>query len=97
MQHIGVHIQNDKGKPVEESEINFADVMKIVYEVADYKNKLPLLSTVDPYDDTLFNSLQIIQLIEELKELPSSNRVIEDSIVFLSKVGQSQYVEFYGD
>ena len=104
MQNIGVHIQDDKGKPVkdpkitlEESKINFADVMSVVYKEADYKKKYPLLSTIDPYDDTIFNSLQTAQLIQELSALPSDEAAIKNSITLLKQVGQFQYVEFYGD
>lgn len=71
--------------------------MEVVYEDTDYKNKYPLLATVDPYDDTIFNSLQVAELVRELNMLPPRVAAIKDSIALLSKLGQSQYVGFFGD
>ena len=99
MQHIGVHIQDKDGKTVQESTINFAEVMKTLYKVPDHKSKYPLLASIDPYDDTIFNALQSTKLVEELKQLgqKENTTVISDSISLLEKVGQFQYIEFFGD
>ncbi|HUO49983.1 MAG TPA: hypothetical protein VMU25_00175 [Candidatus Paceibacterota bacterium] len=97
MQHIGVRIQDAEGKTVQEPDVNFADVMKVVYESPDYKNKWPLLASIDPYDDTMFNSLVVPQLIDELSTLPQDIEAVRESISFLKKVEQFQGVEFLGD
>ncbi|PIT93297.1 MAG: hypothetical protein COU06_00645 [Candidatus Harrisonbacteria bacterium CG10_big_fil_rev_8_21_14_0_10_38_8] len=99
MQHIGVQIQDKDGKTTQESSINFAEVMWVLYDVPDYESKYPLLASIDPYADTIFNALQGSQLVDELKQLgqKGNKAIISDSISLLEKVAQFQYIEFHGD
>lgn len=98
MQHIGVHIQDDKGHIIEISNVNFADILKKVYEIKDFKLKFPVLSSIDPYGDTILKQSQVLNIIDELKELDIKDSVGE-LIEFLQKVNfkNNQFVCFIGD
>lgn len=71
MQHIGVEITDERNKVLEESDINFANVIGgALYRIqGDWESKYPMLSSVDPYGNTVFNILQRPFVIEELKKL----------------------------
>ena len=104
MQHIGINLQNLKGDVFKTSEINFAEILKAIYEIKDFKVKFPWLVTIDPYGDTLFNQLQIPQIVNELSNLSGSlseglNKKVNNLISFLkdTEISLDQYIVFVGD
>ena len=104
MQHIGINLQNQKGDVFKTSEINFAEILKAVYEIKDFKVKYPWLTTIDPYGDTLFNQLQIPQVINELNSLSGAlsedlSKKANDLISFLkdTEISLDQFIVFVGD
>ena len=104
MQHIGIQLQNLKGDVFKTSEINFAEILKAVYEIQDSKVKFPWLITIDPYGDTLFNQLQLPQIINELNNLSTTlsgdlDKKVNTLISFLkdTEIGSDQFIVFVGD
>ncbi len=68
------------------------------------KEGLPLLADVDPYDDTIFNSLQVKRLAAELESLRQSVSTPEDEaisevveLIELVLVKPHRYLVFNGD
>lgn len=65
--------------------------------------KYKLLKYIDPYGDTIFNSLQMPDLITDftnlINEIPHLKKEIEDviSIADVSKKSVHQYLKFCGD
>jgi hypothetical protein len=104
MQHIGIQLQNLKGEIFKTSEVNFAEILKVLYDIQDSKVKYSWLMTIDPYGDTLFNQLQISQIINELSNLSGIlsddlNKKINNLISFLkdTEIGLDQFIVFAGD
>jgi|SRR3989344_1459548 len=70
MQNITVRMVNEKYELLESTGINFADVIGgILYRLHDFEKNYPVLSQIDPYGNTLFNSNQIPLALEELRRL----------------------------
>jgi uncharacterized protein YeeX (DUF496 family) len=79
------------------SSLNEEFDMKSNSNLGEYK----LLRYLDAYGDTIFNGLQMDDLIDDLKQLKSiyENRLI-DEIIFLAeqcKTEPHSYLVFYGD
>lgn len=64
-------------------------------------NSFKLLSYLDPYGDTIFNNLQMKDLIEDLQLLKQlENNPLIEEIIFLAKrckIEHHTYLVFYGD
>ena len=98
MQHIGIQLNDENGQVIETSTVNFAEIMDSILKDADFKSKYPLVATIDPYGDTVFNVLQIPVVVKELESLPNSNEsTVKDVISFLSKSAAHLYIKFIGD
>lgn len=104
MQHIGINLQNLNGDVFKTSEANFAEILKSLYEVQNSKVKYPWLMAIDPYGDTLFNQLQIPQIINELNSLSGTlsedlNKKVDDLVSFLkdTEMALDQFIVFVGD
>jgi hypothetical protein len=98
MQHIRIELQDENGKAMRTSPVNFADIMHIVFEDTNHKNKYPFLSAVDPYGDTTFNTLQVPLLVKEIENLSNPPRdTVSEVISFLNSIGTHQYIKFIGD
>ena len=105
MQHIGIEIINEKGEIMKESELNFADIMRIVYQQPSYKEDYPFLATVDPYGYTYFNLQQLPTVVNELRKLEKKcsskmeKEIIKKSIDFLdiNHPEPHTYIKLIGD
>src|SRR3989344_20664 len=53
-QHIGIILEDENGKELERSVVNFNLVVTQVWELTDVIN-LPFLKTIDLYGNTIFN------------------------------------------
>lgn len=96
MQHVGIIIEDENGKLVEDSGLNFVPLLKDI--VLDEDNKT--VQIIDPYGDTTFNHLQIPQLIGELKNSKTENKeLLENVIKFILKIENQPhtYIKFIGD
>lgn len=65
-------------------------------------NDIKLIKYLDPYGDTVFNSIQMNDLISDLKYITliePDNKVIDEIILLAQKcLGEPhQYLSFYGD
>ena len=98
-QHIGIQRIDEHGKLLERSDINFADVVNMLYKLKDYKENYPLLAYVDPYGDTYLNILQRPDFVEELKRFSRDNNFgdTKELADFISKTGVREYIKFIGD
>jgi hypothetical protein len=104
MQNISIHLEDEAGKVIEEFSINFATVTAFLWKADDAASKYPWLSTIDPYGDTLFNSLQVPFVVKELEMLQKDSdeemgKIISESIKVLRKVENDvhTYIRFIGD
>ncbi len=104
MQHIEIQLGNLKEEVFKRSEINFAEILTAIFKIQDSKMKYPWLVTIDPYGDTLFNHLQIPQILNELNNLSGIlsedlNKKVNDLISFLkdTRVDLDQFIVFVGD
>jgi hypothetical protein len=101
-QHIGLRLEDERGKAVSDSPVNFTYVMGQAWELQD-KISLPFLLTVDLYGDTIFNVYQAPKLIDELKLLagqikdPGILSDVAETVRLLKKVEQHYYARFIGD
>ena len=101
-QHIGIIKQNEQNEVLTRSEANFAPVYNALAQIGD-ASQYPILSTVDPYGDTVFNHLQVPQLAAELERLKSESpsqqvgKTIEDILTFLSGWKRREYLRLVGD
>ncbi len=98
-QHIGVCLEGERGNTLEDSQLNFADIL----EIAQQREKdWPWVSSIDPYGDTLFNVHQIPKVIQELNSIRNFvtddlKKSIDSTVSFLLKVEQHLYIRFIGD
>ncbi len=102
MQHIGFNIINEQGLLIKRSDINFAEIMLLLFEQKEYAKNFPWLSTVDPYGLTIFNELQTKNLIQDLEKLQSIsadtlNNLIKEAIDFIKTSSDLEFIQFIGD
>ncbi|MCX6786171.1 MAG: hypothetical protein NTZ18_05010 [Candidatus Komeilibacteria bacterium] len=103
MQNITVCLMDERYNYIERSEINFAPVMKALWNIKECEKIYPFLVGIDPYGDTYFNVHQTSKVIEELEKLKkgempeSTQKEIVNAIEFIKKVEQGISVKFIGD
>lgn len=68
-QDITVLRTDQDGKTISRSKVNFAPIYELLESSKVFQDKYPFLSSIDPYDDTCFNSKQKSILLEELRQL----------------------------
>lgn len=101
-QHIGIILEDENGKELERSVVNFNLVVTQVWELENEIN-LPFLKTIDLYGDTTFNINQFPIVIAELNKLiefVDDHGLLSDiaeTIRFMSKGKQHLYIKFIGD
>ena len=76
--------------------------MSEVYErdEADEVNEFKWLCTIDPYQNTTFNTEQIPLVIDELNRVNFSEKnqeLLHQVIQFLQKIDTHLYIKFIGD
>ena len=103
MQNIEIQLINEKEEIIEKSDINFAPILRLYWNLKLSEEKYSFLSAIDPYGNTYYNTKQAKKLIIELQEfLKGANtanvlREIERIIDFLQKVKQGNFAKFLGD
>ncbi|MBX4186877.1 MAG: hypothetical protein KW802_01280 [Candidatus Doudnabacteria bacterium] len=101
MQHIGLHLEDEKGNLIERSKINFGDIINSLDEKS--KSLYPWLWSIDPYGHTTFNLYQIPHVITELKQLSLELKneelklLINEATEFIAKTEQHIYTKLIGD
>jgi hypothetical protein len=105
-QNIGIRKIDERGKVLEESDINFVDIKLALFEIRSYTNfqkQYPWISTIDDYGDTYFNILQRPIVIEEfkraIKEVKEDEikKIVVRLISFIEGADTHQYIVFIGD
>jgi len=89
-------------KVIKNSDINFADIMIFVFKQEDYQKRFSWLSAIDPYGLTMINELQKDNLIKDLETLQAFSDIklknlIQESINFISQIGDLEFIQFIGD
>lgn len=103
MQHIALNLVDEKGKLIERSIVNFADIMFVLFGLENYEKKFPWLSKIDPYGYTYCNIYQTPIVIKELENLKKEKiagnliKEINETIEFLKKIEQGVSAQFIGD
>ncbi len=101
-QHIGIKKIDEEDNEIEAIDVNFAEVVNLLWKKPNFQKEYPWLSTIDPYGDTIINRAQAPVILEELKKLQKSiqddelNSKIEEIKNFLSKIDLN-YIKFIGD
>jgi len=100
MQFINTIIINSKMEIIHNTEYNFVLIMDLVYGTENYLETYPLLASVDPYDDTIFNRYQLDILTQELDVLlkkHADKEGLSKVLEIVSKVKDLQYLKLKGD
>ncbi len=99
MQPIGIFLQDEHGKIITDSNLDFGRLLAEIHD-RDQEKTFKTLWGIDPYGDTIFNTLQVPQLISELKtfkfseELASVSSQIQD---FILTINTHEYICFSGN
>lgn len=98
-QLISIFLEDENGKIIEKSEINFAGIINEAWEIKNFKKDYPWISSIDPYGNTIINIHQAHYLIEELIKINRylKKNDIDNAIEFIKKIDQHLYVKFIGD
>lgn len=102
-QHIGCIKQDENGVLIEDSDLNFAIINELLWELDSKKEKYPWLLTIPPYADATFNDLQRPYIVAELKKLSFEVNsdlipIIDSLIAFIESVNSPHiYITFVGD
>ena len=102
-QDISVLKTDESHERLAQSEVNFAEIQKEMVKISDYINLFPWLSTINPYSNTYFNSLQIPHLVSELENLSKQNQLtdykdkIDILISFIKDLQTHDIIRFVGD
>jgi hypothetical protein len=102
-QHIGCIKQDEDGIEIEDSNLNFSKINKVLWELDPKMEAYPWLLTIAPYSDSIFNHLQTPYLIRELKTLltkvePELAKSVNDFIGFIQSTNSPHvYIKFIGD
>ncbi len=97
---VDIELQNEKGETIEKSPINFVEFLYFV-DYSILNKEYPWLATIDPFGNTIFNVLQIPNLVKDLEKLSNENAektsTIKEVITFLKKIDTHLYIKFIGD
>lgn len=101
-QHISCYFEDEDGKMIKDSGLNFADLDRILWGVDKNKEKYKWLHTIDEYGCTAFNHLQVPFVISELQQLKTEvgqdlQNLISQFIEFISQIDIQQFIRFDGD
>jgi hypothetical protein len=78
---------------------NFVNLFQIAFECNEEKKNAPLLSSIDPYDNTIFNSRQCAVILLEIEEIIKVKKVdgIERVIEIFKSIDNFEYLVLRGD
>ena len=100
-QNISIVKVNEHGVVLSKSEINFAPIQKVLSKITNFKEKFPMLSSIDEYGNTSFNRIQLPRLIKELSKsqnlLIGHRDIIYALVKFIEDFNIHEYLEFIGD
>jgi hypothetical protein len=105
-QHIGCQIVDEFGKVIKDSNLNFAPIYFMLWKIDKKQKQYLWLHTIDPYGDTVFNTLQIPIIISELEDLLNEVdqkeqdliRLVDEFLDFIkSAISVHTYIKFIGD
>ena len=85
---------------LEEDSLNFVNVLRPFSELLESeRSSFPLLSMVEPYDNTFLNFLQCQLIIKEIKKLLNLKEILDiDKILDrLNSVSNFEYIVLRGD
>src|SRR3989338_1432341 len=94
-QVVEIELQNERGDVVEKSLINFVEFLYFV-DYSILSKEYPWLATIDPFGNTVFNVLQIPNLVKDLEKLSIKNKektsTVEEVITFVKKIDTHLYI-----
>ena len=101
-QHIGCQLVDVNGKILNESNLNFAQINSILWDIDKTKEKYQWLHTIDEFGDTVFNILQtpivIVELEKLINEVNQENKhLIREFSSFIKTINSHRYIKFVGD
>lgn len=102
-EHIGVSLVDSRLKQISLFDGNFRNLHDHFVGVFDNNPEYPFISTIDPYSDTLLNSVQVPILIRELQQLvnkdndPEVAESVNNLIEYLSTITVHNFIKFSGD
>ena len=103
-QHIGIlriEFGANSFKTIEDSGLNFANLLMVSRTFNGFKSNFPILSGIDEYGDTFFNFIQRRILCSELRNIivqsPSLFSEASPVVSFLEKAQDSEHILFVGD
>lgn len=102
-QHISIQRISEQEKILGESDANIAEIVNALWQIHNFKEEFPWLSTIDPYGNTYINQPQKQHFLNELTKLTLVVDGLEviDSIkvfkLFLSETEVHQYIKLIGD
>ncbi len=100
-QHIGCQLEDEQGKLIRDSGLNFADINGVLWDIDPKKEKYVWLCSIDQFGDTVFNYLQSPIVIAELEKLKNEvdqkmQNLINKFIEFIKTI-DADYIRFVGD
>jgi|GEM_PF-1552791 len=102
-QHIGCVMVDENGNVLNGSGLNFNTLHDLLCDFDRQGKKLPWLTSIDDYGDTIFNWRQIPYVLEELKifkieDIVSDPSLISDFIEYIEQMEWThRYLKFIGD
>lgn len=101
-QHIGLSKIDKSGRTIDNSPINFAEIINILWTIPDFKNNFPMLSEVDPYSNTILDKTQTKSLINDLNKLSlnTKNKNLKNTVKEIKEFisGSDNFnIKFTGD
>ncbi len=84
-------------------DINVAEIVNMLWQIQDFKEEFPWLSTIDPYGNTSINLLQKPYFAQELSRFAQTTQgskvieLIEKFKIILTETEMHQYVKLIGD
>lgn len=81
--------------------LNFVDLFQIAWECNEKKRIAPLLASIDPYDNTVFNGRQCEIILSEIDEILKFRKIenLQEIIKLLKSIdsGSCTYLFLRGD
>jgi len=108
-ENIAIRLMNEKFEVISYYDGNFRHIYdhymeKIMTTIKDpFNPEYPFLTTIDEYDNTIFNWVQVPRLINELRRVGVNDEDIEFSyavenvIEYLNTISSLYYIQFLGD
>ncbi len=102
-EHIGVQLVDEQFKVLTRFDDNFRHIHDHLLSKFDENPSYPFVSTIDPYSSTLFNSVQVPKLINELEQLKNedNDNELKESVgrlvEYLKTITVHEFIMFLGD